>query len=69
MLTHFLLFEVARLRHQEMLQQAEVERLYKSVKGNRPGVLRQIGYRLMDAIWQLKAHSQSNPAMPIFGEK
>ena len=69
MSTYFLLFEVARLRQQEMLQQAEVERFYKSVKGNRPGLLRKIGYRLVNAIWQLKIRSQSNPAMPIFGEK
>ena len=37
------LLEIAYLRQQEMLQQAEAERLYRQLKGNRAGLLKQAG--------------------------
>jgi hypothetical protein len=63
------LLEIAYLRQQEMLQQAEAERLYRQLKGDRPGLLKQVGPRLAGAAWQLKAYFQSNPATPILGQK
>ena len=69
MSTYFLLFEVARLRQQEMLQQAEAERLYRQLKGNRVGLLKQAGKRLLAAVWQLKAYRQSKPVTPLWGQK
>ena len=63
------LLEIAYLRHQEMLQQAEAERLYKQLNGNRGGLLKQAGHRLLAAPSQLKAYFQSNLATPIFGQK
>ena len=37
------LLEIAYLRQQEMLQQAEAERFYRQLKGNRAGLLKQTG--------------------------
>ena len=54
------LLEIAYLRQQEMLRQAETERLYRQLKGNRPGLLKQAGQRLLGAASQLKVHRQSN---------
>jgi hypothetical protein len=49
MFNHCLL-EIAYLRQQEMLQQAETERLYSKLKGKQPGVLNRFdrftGWRL-----------------------
>lgn len=36
------LFEQAQLRHAELVLQAEKERLYKQLKVDRPGLIRQI---------------------------
>jgi hypothetical protein len=70
MINHYsLLQEFARLRQQEMLRQAETERLYKQLKGNRPGLLQQIGHHLADVARQLKTYTQSSPATPILGHK
>ncbi len=55
-----LLLEIAYLRHQEMLRQAEAERRYRQLKGNRPSLLKQVSHRLLATGWQLKAHRQSN---------
>ncbi len=59
------LLEIAYLRQQEMLQQAEAERLYRQLKGNRVGLLKQSAQRFLGAASQLKAHHQSNPVTPI----
>ena len=63
------LLEIAYLRQQEMLQQAEAERLYRQLQGNRGGLLKQAGQRLLDTAWQLKAYRQSKPATPLLGQK
>lgn len=63
------LLEIAYLRQQEMLQQAEAERLYRQLKGTRAGLLKQAGHRLLGAASQLQAHRQSNPVTPIFDQK
>ncbi len=54
------LLEIAYLRQQEMLQQAEAERLYRQLKENRAGLLKQAVHRWLGAASQLKAHRQSN---------
>jgi hypothetical protein len=69
MQNYFILLEFARQRRQDMVQQAEAERLYRQLKGNRPGSFRRIGHCLADAVRHLKAHSQSNPATPVFDQK
>jgi|GEM_PF-3418910 len=70
MINHYsLLLEAAHERHQELLRQAEIGRCYKQLKRNYPNWLQQIGRRLADAVRQLKTHTQSNPATPIFGRR
>jgi len=61
---YFIPLEIARMRQQEMSQQAEAERLYRQLKGNRAGLLRQVGRRLLAAVRQLKIHPQSSSVMP-----
>ena len=63
------LLEIVYLRQQEMLQQAEAERLYRQLKGKRAGLLKQAGQRLLAAALQLKAHRQSNLVTPILGQQ
>lgn len=61
------LLEIAYLRQQEMLQQAEAERLYRQLKENRPGLLKQVARRFLAATRRLEAYSKSSPATtPIF---
>ena len=68
MLNHSsLLLEIARQRQQVMLQQAETERLYRQLKGNRGGLLKQAGQCLLAAASQLKAFRQSKPVTPLLG--
>ena len=76
MLNHSsLLLEIARVRQQEMFQQAEADRLYQQLKGNQSGVLQRIGHRLLAATLQLpiarqlKVHSQLKPVPPVFSKK
>jgi len=70
MLNHYsLLLEIARVRQQEMLQQAEADRLYRQLKGNRSSLLQQIGCWMAGIVRQLKTHSQLNTATPILGQK
>jgi hypothetical protein len=66
---YFLLLQIVRMRQQEMLQQAEADRLYRQLKENRPGLLQQIGCWLAGTVRQLKTHSQLNTATPILGQK
>jgi hypothetical protein len=68
MIDHCLL-EIANLRQQEMLQQAEAERLYRQLKKNRAGFLKQIGRCLLVATRHLEAYSKSSPATPIFDRR
>jgi len=63
------LLEIAYLRQQEMLQQAEAEQLYRQLKENRPGLLKQVGHRLLVATRQLEAYSKSGATTPIFDRK
>lgn len=68
MINHYsLLLDLARERHQRLVQQAEAERCYKQLKKNYPNRLQQIGQYLADTIKQLKVRPQSKPATPIFG--
>jgi hypothetical protein len=67
MLNHYsLLLKIARVRQQEMLQQAKADRLYRL---NRSNLLQQIGCWLASNVRQLKIHSQLNTATPILGQK
>ena len=68
MIKHCLL-EIAYLRQQEMLQQAEAERLNRQLKGNRGGLLKLAGHRLLNAKQRLGGHLQSNPVTPFLGQK
>ena len=52
------LLNIAYLLQQEMLQQAEAERLYRQLKGNRVGLLKQISYHLLGATRQFKAYAK-----------
>jgi hypothetical protein len=61
--------EIAHLRQQEMFRQAEVERLYRQIKENRPGLRQQVGHRLLTIVQHFKVYLQSNPATPIWSEK
>lgn len=63
------LLEIAYLRQQEMLQQAEAERLYRQLKGNRGGWLKLAGHRLLGAKQFLPAFLQPKPVTPILGQK
>ncbi len=63
------LLEVAFLRQQEMLKEAEARRLYQQLQKNHFGVVQQIGGWLADAVGQLKTHSQSNLVMPMLRQK
>ena len=66
---YFILLEIARTRQPEMFRKAETEQCYGQLKANRPGLFWQIGNRLVDTGQWLTAHSQSNPATPMFSEK
>lgn len=65
----FFLLEIARLRQQDLVRQAEAERLYRQLKGNRPEWLQQAGHLLTDAVRQLKVLPQPKPATLILGKK
>ena len=70
MLNHYsILIEIARQRQQVMLQQAQAERLYRQFRGNREGLLKQAGQRLLAAASQLKASRQSKPVTPLLDRK
>jgi hypothetical protein len=62
MLNHYsLLLEIAHLQQQEMFRQAEIERLYRQIKENRPGLLQQVGHCLLATVQHFKVNLQSNP--------
>ncbi len=64
MLNPTILFEQTLLQHQEMLKQAETERLYRQLKRNQPGLIQQLANRLKAAIKQ--SHPGSASAIPAY---
>ncbi len=54
--------EMIRLEHQERLKEAEEWRLYRQLKGNRPG----LPHHFRVALQRMKPHSQSNLVEPCF---
>lgn len=63
------LLEVAFLRQQELLQEAEARRLSRQLKENRPGLRQQTGHRLAPIVRRFKVYLQSKPATPILGNE
>ena len=59
MLNPSILFEQAQLQHQEMLKQAETERLYRQLKGNQPGLIQQLANRFKAVLKRLPTGSAS----------
>jgi hypothetical protein len=64
MLNPTILFEQAQLQHQEMLKQAETERLYRQLKGNQPGLIQQLRNRFKAALRQSRPGSAA--AVPVY---
>ena len=63
------LLKFAYQRQQEMFKQAETERLYKQLKGNRPCLLRRVCRLLAGALWPIKVRHPSNSTAPVLGHK
>ena len=61
MLNPIALLDQAQLRHTELVQQAEKERLYRQLKANRTGLVRQI----LDRFKTETKPSLSRPTAPI----
>ena len=60
------LFEQAQLQHAELVQQAEKERLYRQLKANRPGLIRQILNRFKTESKPYSTRSTTAP-IPVYG--
>ncbi|NIP25966.1 MAG: hypothetical protein GWO38_19640 [Phycisphaerae bacterium] len=58
-----------KARFNELLQEAEAERRYQRIKGNRPSLLQRSGDFLISLGQQLKAQAQSNPTIPALQKK
>lgn len=63
------LANLAQIRHQEALKEAEVERLYKLIKGDQPNLFQRVGGFLAAARQRLKAQITLRSAHPAFSKK
>jgi len=59
-------YQVAKIRHQEMLKEVETYRLYRELQGNQPGLLHRIALQVKAAGQWIKAHMQPNTVEPCF---
>jgi len=57
-------YQAAQLKYQDRLQEAEVERLYRQLRGNQPGLLKRINHHFKAAIQWMKPQAKPNLAGP-----
>ena len=62
------LLDQAHLQHTELVRQAEKERLYRQLKGNRPGLFRQLLDHFKSEVKPLPARSITAP-IPVYGKR
>jgi hypothetical protein len=60
---------LARIRHEEALKEAEIERLYKQIKGNQPSLFQRAGALLAATKQRLKGQIVVRSAHPAFNKK
>jgi hypothetical protein len=64
-----LLLEMSQLRHRDMVQEAENERLIRQLEQNQPNLLQQVGQRLAAARAHLKAQTGTQFYRLLFGPR
>ena len=69
MFHHILLLEVGRYRQEEMLKNGEMERTYRQLMKNRPGLLQQISKRIVAAAGYFIPNAPIDTGTPLFNEK
>jgi hypothetical protein len=67
MLNPTVLLDQAQLRHQELVEQAEKERLVRQLKANRPGLARQMMARFKAR--PKPPAARSTAPIPIYGKR
>jgi hypothetical protein len=60
---------LARIRHEEALKEAEIERLYKLMKGDQPSLFQRVGGFLAATRQRLKGQISVRSAHPAFSKK
>jgi hypothetical protein len=60
---------LGKIRHQELLQEAETERRYRKIKGNSASLWQRSGYFLIAVGQALKAQAPSNTTAPSLEPK
>lgn len=60
-----LLLRAAEAQHRKKLQEAEFQRLCRQIRESRPGMLQQVGDRLIAARQKLKAQTQPRTSTPV----
>jgi len=68
MLNPTVLLEQAQLEHAELVRQAEKERLYRRLKANRPGLIRQILNRFKTETKLSLTRTPTAP-IPVYGRR
>lgn len=59
---------VARQRHEDMLKDAERQRLYQQLPRSQPNRLEQLGHRINYLVRRFKAQARSKPPMAALGK-